>query len=62
VVCLILYTWFVDQLVVIFGQARDVVGHSVANFVCVSIVLKVGMVSEDKNFMPGSKKEMTLVF
>jgi hypothetical protein len=38
------------------------VGHLVADLVCMPIVLKVGMVSEDEDSVSGSEKEVTPVF
>jgi hypothetical protein len=62
VISFILSTWFIDQLIVIFCQMRDIAGHLVANFVCLSVILQVGVVCKNEDFIFGSKEEVAPVF
>jgi hypothetical protein len=41
---------------------RDVAGHTAADFMCLSVVLEVGMIGKDKDFVLGPKEEVAPVF
>ncbi len=61
-VCVVLCSWFVDQLIVIVHQSWDIMGHPSIDSLWVVIVLKVFVIGEHFYFVWGPHEEVSPVF
>jgi hypothetical protein len=55
VIGFIVFARFVDEFVGVFCQTRDITGNTAIDFVWLSVILKVGMISEDQDFVGCAK-------
>ncbi len=61
-VCVVLCSWFVDQLIMIVCQSWDVLGHSSIDSLGVVVIFEGFVVHEHFYFMWGPHEEVSPVF